>query len=166
MEKEAASASPVQLLQFLAGSPSQKGIEMDAGAALQHVRARSDVDTNQIVLYGKSLGGAVALHMASKHESEIRAAVVENSFLSVPEMVPRVLPFLSFAFGHKGLLNFLVTNKWLNRECIQRVKSTPLLLIASRRVHVSANLLCNIMSCTICFADAVISVADMDCHAG
>lgn len=117
-----------------AGSPSQAGIEMDAETALQHICTRSDVDSTRIVVYGKSLGGAVALHMASRHESQIRAAVVENSFLSVPEMVPRVFPFLGFAFGVNGFLNFLVRNKWCNREYVRRIKDTPLLLIASTKV--------------------------------
>lgn len=117
-----------------AGSPSQAGIEMDAKTALSHVCARSDVDATRIVVYGKSLGGAVALHMASRHEPQIRAVVVENSFLSVPEMVPRVFPFLGFAFGPNGFLNFLVRNKWRNREYVRQIKDTPLLLIASKKV--------------------------------
>lgn len=131
----------------LAGSPSQRGLEMDAEAALKHVLARLDVDANRIILYGKSLGGAVALHTASKHESLIRAAVVENSFLSVPEMVPRLFPFLSFAFGQNGFLNFLVTNKWQNRDCVRQVKSTPLLLIASKQVSPAFNSMAVMHSC-------------------
>lgn len=116
------------------GSPSQAGIEKDAEAALTHVLGRLDVDADRIVVYGKSLGGAVALHIASEREPQIRAVMIENSFLSVAEMVPRIFPFLTYAFGQNGFLNFLVRNKWQNRDRVRSLKSTPLLLIASVKV--------------------------------
>lgn len=116
------------------GTPYQDGLEMDANAALQHVLQREDVDTTRIVVVGKSLGGAVALHTAAKHETLLRGAIVENTFLSVEEMVPLIFPFLSFGFGDKRPLNFLVRNKWRNREKITAVKQIPVLLIGSKLV--------------------------------
>ena len=107
---------------------------MDANAALQHVLKRQDVDTSKIVLVGKSLGGAVALHTAAKHETKLRAAIVENTFLGVEDMVPKMFPFLSFGFGEKKPLNFLVRNKWSNKEQITTLKELPILMIASERV--------------------------------
>jgi abhydrolase domain-containing protein 13 len=117
------------------GSPTQEGLQMDADAALNHVLERSDVDTSKIVVYGKSLGGAVALYVAAKHESKLRGAIVENTFLSVEEMVPHVIPALGFAIGEKKPLNWLVRNKWRNRERIKDVTKLPLLLIGSTQVR-------------------------------
>ena len=116
------------------GSPSQEGLQMDANAALQHVSNRQDVDTSKIVVVGKSLGGAVALHTAAKHEVKLRAAIVENTFLGVEDVVPRMFPFLAFGFGEKRPLNFLVRNKWSNKNQISLLKQLPILMIASRHV--------------------------------
>ena len=43
----------------------------------------------QIVVLGKSLGGAVALHLASSNPSSFRAIVVENTFLSIEDVAPK-----------------------------------------------------------------------------
>lgn len=117
------------------GSPSQDGLQMDANAALEHVLARQDVDTSKIVVVGKSLGGAVALHTAAKHEVKLRAAIVENTFLGIEEMVPKMFPLLSFGFGEKRPLNFLVRNKWSNKDQITLLKELPVLMIASKHVR-------------------------------
>ena len=41
------------------GSPSEKGLYIDARAAVDYLFTRHDVDHSQIVLFGRSLGGAV-----------------------------------------------------------------------------------------------------------
>lgn len=47
------------------GSPTERGFKMDAEQALRHVSARDDVDPAKIVVFGRSIGGAVALHAAA-----------------------------------------------------------------------------------------------------
>ena len=109
------------------GEPSQEGLIMDAEAAIEYLRhgrasstvaggggagaeARNvpDIDLSRIHLFGRSLGGAVALHLAAAdadaHRSARRAAasrgsllpgvapplagvIVENTFLTLTEMV-------------------------------------------------------------------------------
>lgn len=74
-----------------AGSPSERGIQADARSALNHVYQRKDVDTSHIFAFGRSLGGAVALHLAAGDaEKRIHGLVIENAFASVEEMVPQV----------------------------------------------------------------------------
>lgn len=41
------------------GTPSEKGLYIDARAAIDYLFTRHDVDHSQIVLFGRSLGGAV-----------------------------------------------------------------------------------------------------------
>ena len=43
----------------------------------------------QIVVLGKSLGGAVALHLASSNPDSFKAIVVENTFLSIEDVAPK-----------------------------------------------------------------------------
>ena len=43
----------------------------------------------QVVVLGKSLGGAVALHLAASNPSSFKAIVVENTFLSIEDVAPK-----------------------------------------------------------------------------
>jgi alpha/beta superfamily hydrolase len=54
------------------GSPSQAGLVMDAEAALDYLLLRRDVvDPDQVFLFGRSLGGAVAMELASRREPQV-----------------------------------------------------------------------------------------------
>ncbi|UJR31466.1 hypothetical protein I4U23_018955 [Adineta vaga] len=80
------------------GIPSETGLYTDAQAVYDFVRSRSDLNQEKIFLFGRSLGGAVALHLAA-HLAEIEATpplycvVVENTFTSIPDMAKRLFQF-------------------------------------------------------------------------
>ena len=38
------------------GSPSEEGLYMDAQAGIEYLAARSDINTNEIIVFGRSLG--------------------------------------------------------------------------------------------------------------
>ena len=44
----------------------------------------------QVVVLGKSLGGAVALHLAASNPETFKAIVIENTFLSIEDVAPKV----------------------------------------------------------------------------
>ena len=48
------------------GTPSEEGICMDAQAALDFLLTRSDINTEKILVFGRSLGGAVAIDLATR----------------------------------------------------------------------------------------------------
>ena len=47
---------------------------------------------HQVILYGGSLGGAVAVDVASRHEH--RSLILINTFASIPEMADYLFPYL------------------------------------------------------------------------
>jgi fermentation-respiration switch protein FrsA (DUF1100 family) len=53
------------------GSPSEKGLKIDAETSLQYIFGREELRNSPIVLYGQSLGGAVAIYLAEKHQDEV-----------------------------------------------------------------------------------------------
>jgi len=53
------------------GYPSQKGIQYDAQAALDHLAQRKDIDTSRIVIFGRSLGGAVGAVLAKNNPEKV-----------------------------------------------------------------------------------------------
>lgn len=73
------------------GSPDEQGTYRDARAAYRWLIARG-VAPGRVVLFGESLGAAVALQLAL--EVDARALVLESAFASVPEMARAVYPFL------------------------------------------------------------------------
>ncbi len=72
------------------------GLYMDAEAALQFVLNRKDLDHSRIVIYGRSLGGAVALALASHEDfsNSIFALIVENTFTSIPDMAKHLFSWI------------------------------------------------------------------------
>lgn len=61
------------------GTPTRAGTVADAGAAIDYVLTRGDVDASRVVLFGQSLGGAVGIVAAAKRKN-IRGIVVEGAF--------------------------------------------------------------------------------------
>jgi hypothetical protein len=53
------------------GSPSERGLKIDAETAIQHIFGREELRNSPIILYGQSLGGAVAIYLAEKHQDEV-----------------------------------------------------------------------------------------------
>jgi pimeloyl-ACP methyl ester carboxylesterase len=43
------------------GTPSEEGLRLDAEATLEHVLGREDVNSDRVFVFGRSLGGAVAI---------------------------------------------------------------------------------------------------------
>jgi len=119
------------------GNPSQHGIIKDAEAALQHLLQRTDIDTSRIVVFGRSLGGAVGAALAKNNPEKVSALILENTFTSVLDMAGVLLPFLKWFIGgtdSKGLriLNCLVRSPWNTIDLIDQVEQPILFLSGSR----------------------------------
>lgn len=69
------------------GSPSERGTYRDATAALDYLRSRGDVHEDRIIYFGRSLGAAVAVELATRHLPA--GLVLESPFPSVSYMAKR-----------------------------------------------------------------------------
>ncbi|KAF7973606.1 hypothetical protein HWV62_14772 [Athelia sp. TMB] len=112
------------------GTPSEKGLKMDAQTAFDYITNDPYLSRTPIILYGQSIGGAVAIDLASRNPSSIRALVLENTFTSLPALIPSALPLLSpFAF--------LCHQKWESALKIPLIpRSTPILMLSGLRDEV------------------------------
>ncbi|KAK9738540.1 Serine aminopeptidase, S33 [Popillia japonica] len=83
------------------GTPSEEGLYMDARASIDYLYSRNDINHSEIIVFGRSLGGAVAIDLASRAEyaEKIWCLVVENTFTSIPDMAKVLLQW--------RLLNYL-----------------------------------------------------------
>jgi fermentation-respiration switch protein FrsA (DUF1100 family) len=75
-----------------AGRPNEQGILADARAARQWLSGRAGVDGRQIVLLGESIGGAVAVDLASRDGA--RGLILESAFTSIPDVAAHHYWFL------------------------------------------------------------------------
>lgn len=76
------------------GSPTETDTVADGIAAFDHLVA-AGVAPSRIVLYGESIGGAVALAVATKRKPA--GVVAQSSFSSLSSMALRVYPWLPLA---------------------------------------------------------------------
>ena len=66
------------------GRPSEEGLHLDARAALETLLGRRGQDASRVVLFGQSLGAAVAVRLAT--ETEVGAVILEAAFTSIPDL--------------------------------------------------------------------------------
>ena len=71
------------------GDPSQKSVEETFAAAYDELIRRSDVDSDRIVLIGRSLGGGATCGLAKQRDSA--ALILMSTFTSIRSMAARQL---------------------------------------------------------------------------
>ncbi len=98
------------------GRPSEDGLIRDANAAYDFARAR--VAAKRIVLFGESLGTAVAVALASEHE--IGALILDAPFTSAAEVGAAAYPFAP--------VRWLMKDKFRSDERVGRVAAPVLVL--------------------------------------
>ena len=76
------------------GSPSEEGLKLDADCVISHLSTDSFHSKRKLVLYGRSLGGANALYIASKFRDLCDGVMLENTFLSIRKVIPYIFPLL------------------------------------------------------------------------
>ena len=74
------------------GRISEEGTYLDGEGALLHLRLRRDTRPDRIVLFGRSLGSAVAVDVATRYSPY--GLILESPFTSVPDMANRSIRFL------------------------------------------------------------------------
>jgi pimeloyl-ACP methyl ester carboxylesterase len=69
------------------GRPSERGVYRDAQAAWTYLSGQPDVDSTRIAIYGRSIGSAVALYLAT--ERPAAAVILESAFTSGKAMAKK-----------------------------------------------------------------------------
>lgn len=107
------------------GTPNEKGLIIDAQTGLDYIRNREDLRRNKIVLYGQSIGGAVAIDLVAKNQADgdIKGLVLENTFLSIAKMIPAALP------AAKWLTPFC-HEYWRSELTIAKITDLPVLFLS------------------------------------
>jgi fermentation-respiration switch protein FrsA (DUF1100 family) len=87
------------------GKPSEKGTYLDAMAAYKWLTEEKKTPAENIIIFGRSLGGSIAAQLAGKVEA--RSLVVESAFTSYVDMGKEYYPYMPvrwFArFGYRTI---------------------------------------------------------------
>lgn len=120
------------------GHPFEEGIIEDALAAwrwLDEAAKAGTIDGKRVFVFGRSLGGAVALalsHELHKQGSALPCGLIlENTFASIPMLVNSLFPFLAFEWLKDKFLRL----RWLSIDRIPHLE-IPLLFISGQQDEV------------------------------
>jgi fermentation-respiration switch protein FrsA (DUF1100 family) len=100
------------------GKPSVTGIYRDGLAAYDHLCKERQIQPEQIIPFGRSLGGAVAIEIALRRK--VQAVIIESTFTSTKDMARTITLFRLFAP--------LVPTHLDNLKKIQRI-NVPILIV-------------------------------------
>jgi len=74
------------------GRPSERGTYLDAEAAWRYLTDRREIPADRIILHGRSLGAAVAAHLAK--DCGPAMLLLESAFTSIDDMGAELYPWL------------------------------------------------------------------------
>ena len=105
------------------GVPSEEGLNLDAETVLDFVDSHPRLKSSPILLFGRSLGGAVSVSLAHKYPSRVHGLVLENTFLSISAMVDILMRWIS------PFKEYVLKIKWDSDAKIQSLEH-PILFIS------------------------------------
>lgn len=103
------------------GSTSEEGTYRDADAAWRYLTESRGIPASQIILFGRSLGAAVAAYLASRQRPA--GLIIESGFMSVPELAAKLYRWLP--------ARWLARFNYPTSDYLQ-VASLPVLIVHSR----------------------------------
>jgi fermentation-respiration switch protein FrsA (DUF1100 family) len=104
------------------GSVSEKGTYLDGEAAIAYLLGRDDAAARKLILFGRSLGAAVAAEIATRVTT--LGLILESPFVSIREMAREIFPSLP--------IGWLLRTRYDTLEKVRLVK-TPILVLHGDR---------------------------------
>ena len=74
------------------GKPTEQGIYRDAEAAWRYLTETRKIPASEILLFGRSLGAAVAAYLAERYPA--MGLILESTFTSIPDLAQALYPWL------------------------------------------------------------------------
>lgn len=110
------------------GKPTIEGVVIDAEAMYQYLIDKG-FKSEDISIYGRSIGGAIALELASR--VKVKSVVVQSSFTSLVDIAKELYPFIP---------KVIVNGKfWNSKELIKKINCPVLISHGDRDEIVSVN---------------------------
>lgn len=121
-----------------AGEPSLDGAMLDVEAALVWLAARPEVQTGGMLVFGQSLGGALAVHAVahSRHRAAIKALVIDSAFSGFREIAREKLAEFWLTWPFQWPLSLTVNGDYSPLAAIPLISPIPVLIIHGEKDRV------------------------------
>jgi len=107
------------------GEPTEEGFIIDSETVYRYIQTRPDiVDLDKLFVFGRSLGGAVAISLVSTHDTKFCGLIVENTFTSISDLVDFLFPFLAY------IKKWVLRLSWDSKTRIKNV-TIPILFLSA-----------------------------------
>jgi len=122
------------------GQPSLEGVQLDIDAALQTVFARADVDKDRVVMYGQSLGGALAAYYVahSSNRDRLRGLVIESAFSDYVDIGREALADHWFTWPFQWIAYLAIDDSFAPLPTMAKISPLPLLVLHGDRDKIVA----------------------------
>ncbi len=111
-----------------AGAPTMGGIRKDGRAALRY--ARSHTERGKLVVFGQSIGGAIAIDALGREGTDgIAAVAIDSSFASYRAITREKLGQLWLTWPFQWPLSLLMPDRYSPNRVVDRIGPVPLLIL-------------------------------------
>lgn len=113
------------------GLPTLAGAQQDIDAALKHLLVHKNVDPNRIVIFGQSLGGALAIFYSahSAYRANIRGLISDSAFADYRQIARDNLAKFTLTWPFQWLPWLLIDNDYTPKDAVALLSPIPLLII-------------------------------------
>ncbi|KAF7718176.1 Protein bem46 [Penicillium ucsense] len=107
------------------GTPDETGLKTDAQTGLDYLRQRAETRDSKFVVYGQSLGGAVAINLVAtnQEQGDVAGLILENTFVSIRKLIPSVFPPARY-------LARLCHQYWVSEDVLPSISKIPILFLS------------------------------------
>jgi fermentation-respiration switch protein FrsA (DUF1100 family) len=113
------------------GEPTIAGVHRDAEAALETLLSMPQVDKEQIIVLGQSIGGAIAVYTVANtpYKDRIAALVIDSAFSSYRRIAREKLAQVFITWPFQYPLSLFFNDDYSPVKWIKKVAPVPLLII-------------------------------------
>lgn len=111
------------------GDEDIPGVNLDGQAALAYIGQRQDIDSGRVVVFGQSLGAAIALYSVATSQVPVKAVVVESAFPRYRTIFKEKLASFFLTWPLQWPLSYTVSDQYSPVNYLDIIKGMPLLVI-------------------------------------